>query len=117
MKKGLRVIISLLVVSVICLSCSSNPEEKLIGKWVGLEGQEFLEFFDSGKFNGKLLDNESRIIQIEGTYFAEGENLNLTRKRYPITCKFKISNKELIVTYINGAEIKLNNSMAKFTKK
>ncbi len=95
---------------------ATKSEDELIGKWQEVNGIDTIEFLKDGTFKGALKSGMSGAPQsVVGNYFVDGESISINRNN-PMTWKYKISGDDLIVTYVQGAEIKLDNSMAKFRR-
>lgn len=85
------------------VSCSSEPEGAIVGKWSEIEGAEIMEFFDDG-----TVTVVGKGVPMDGVYkFVEKDRIELKvgslgAKRRTIVLAASISGDELTLTKPDG---------------
>ena len=113
----------LLLTSFFFISCSSKPEQALIGRWQDVSGKETIEFLKNRTFTGNMIwDMTKTSVKVSGTYSVEGETVSLRPDSpaglVPMTCKIKLAdaNNELTVTCPQGGALKIDGSSSKYRR-
>ncbi len=123
MKKNIFHIACSFLLLLFILSCTPNPEQKLIGKWQNANGKEVIEFQRDRTFHGTLIwDMPKSPLTVSGTYSVSG-NLVSVRPEKPQNLKpmtwemsFSKSGDELRVVFKEGGALKLDGSTAVYRK-
>jgi hypothetical protein len=105
------------------ISCSSNPEQALVGRWQEVSGKETLEFLKDKIFTANMVwDMTKTSVKVSGTYSIEGDTVILRPDSpaglVPITCKIKLTdaNNELTVTFQQGGALKIDGSSSGYRR-
>jgi len=96
---------------------STDLEEQILGKWLSQEG-DFVEFNADGTFESSMIEyGRTGFRGISGNYFISGDLIGVNGNNAPaMTWKFSIQGDNLIVTYVQGGDLKLDDSMAKYRR-
>ena len=97
---------------------ATKPEDDLIGKWQEVNGPDSIEFRKDGMFTARLASSYSKAPKnLNGAYFVEGDLISIKPSQgYSMTWKYRLSEGELIITYQQGGDLKLNGDLTKYKK-
>jgi uncharacterized protein (TIGR03066 family) len=107
----LAVVLTLAVTGVV--AAQPKPAELIVGKWQiiekkdGMEVKITMDFLKDGKLNANVTLDGKELINVSGTYkVLENDTLEITFDMSQKS-KFKVNDKELIITEASGKESKL----------
>jgi hypothetical protein len=94
--------------------------KSIVGRWQEAQNRENIEFTSDGHYHGQMLSGMNQVLSpVSGTYFTANDSISLTpeNSKYPMTWKFQfLDNSDLVLTFVQGGETKIDGTMAKFRK-